>query len=170
MATRLQPKKFRQLDQALNWATEAKTADELRERVRAVSTGNSIFMRFVAWGVGYEQGPDNLPEGRTPTKNEELPVDMGDTNITQEFRRILTLLPGGSASNVPQWRREEIWMQICQGVHQNEAVLLDSVKDQKLLELYPSLADVLETFLVGWKKPEVKKKRASKKSESISEE
>ena len=61
-------------------------------------------------------------------------------------------------------------MQICQGVHQNEAVLLDSVKDQKLLELYPSLADVLETFLVGWKKPEVKKKRASKKSESISEE
>lgn len=170
MATRLQPKKFKQLDQALNWATEAKTVDELRERVRVVSTGNSILMRFVAWGVGYEQGPVNLPEGRTPTKNEELPVDMGDTNITQEFRRILTLLPGGSASNVPQWRREELWMQICQGVHQNEVVLLDAVKDQKLLELYPSLADVLETFLVGWKKPEVKKQRASKKSKSISDE
>lgn len=170
MATKLPPKKFKQIDQALKWATEVKNTDELRERVRAISTGNSILMRFIAWGVGYEQGPHGLPEGRTPTKNEELPVDMGDTNITQEFRRLLTLLPGGSADRVPQWRREEIWMQICQGVHQDEAILLDSVKDQKLLDLYPTLGDVLETFLVGWKKPEVKKPRASKKPKSISEE
>lgn len=169
MAERLQPKKFKQIDQALKWATETKNVDELRERVRAISLGNSILMRFVAWGVGYEQGPVNLPEGKTPTKNEELPVDMGDTNITQEFRRILTLLPGGSAEKVPQWRREEIWMQICQGVHQDEAILLDAVKDQKLLDLYPSLGDVLESFLVGWKKPEVKKKRVSKKSLTPSE-
>lgn len=170
MAERLQPKKFKQIDQALDWATEVKNVDELRERVRAISLGNSILMRFIAWGVGYEQGPHNLPEGKTPTKNEELPVDMGDTNITQEFRRLLTLTPGGSADKVAQWRREEIWMQICQGVHQNEAVLLDAMKDQKLLDLYPSLGNVLEDFLIGWKKPEVKKSRVSKKPAKSSEE
>ena len=69
MATRLPPKKFKYINEALDWVTEVKNVDELRERVRAVSTGNSIFMRFLAWGVGYEQGPVNLPEGRTPTKN-----------------------------------------------------------------------------------------------------
>lgn len=165
MAEQVIPRRFKQINEALKWATETKDINELRNRVRAISLGNSILMRFIAWGVGYEQGPCNLPEGKTPTKNEELPTDMADTTITQEFRRLLTLLPEGSAKNVQQWRREEIWMQICQGVHQDEAVILDAVKDQKLLDLYPALANVLEDFLIGWKKPEVKKKRVSKKSE-----
>jgi hypothetical protein len=86
-----------------------------------------------------------------------------------EFRRILTLLPNGSAANVAQWRREEIWMQICQGVHPDEQVLLDAAKDKTILDVYPALADVLDSFLTGWKKPEVKKKRVSKKSEPLSE-
>lgn len=164
MAQRLPPRKFKQIDEALNWACEAPDTDEMRERVRAVSLGNSILMRFVAWGVGYEQGPVNLPEGSTPYKDEGLPANMADTTVTQEFRRILTLIPNGSAEKLPQWRREEIWMQICQGVHKKEAELLDLVKDQKLLDLYPKLSQVLPDFLVGWKAPEVKKKKVSKKS------
>lgn len=164
MAQRLPPKKFRQINEALDWACEVSDTDELRERVRAISLGNSILMRFVAWGVGYEQGPCNLPEGATPFKDEGLPANMADTTITQEFRRILTLLPDGSAKKVAQWRREEIWMQICQGVQKKEAELLDLVKDQKLLDAYPALASVLEDFLTGWKAPEVKKKKSPKKS------
>lgn len=159
----IQPKKFKQIDEALAWALESETEEELIQRVRAISLGNSILMRFLAWGVGYEQGPVNLPEGETPFKDEGLPANMADTTITQEFRRILTLLPDGSASKLPQWRREEIWMQICQGVHKKEAELLDLVKDQRLLDVYPRLT-VLENFLSGWKAPEVKKKTTRKKS------
>ena len=169
MAERLQPKKFKYINEALDWATEVKNVDELRERVRAISMGNSILMRFLAWGVGYEQGPYNFPEGKTPIKEEGLPDGIADTTITMEFRRLLALLPNGGAKNLPQWRREEIWLQTCQGVHPKEAALLDAVKDQKILDLYPSLGNVLEDFLVGWKKPEVKKKRVSKKSETVSE-
>jgi hypothetical protein len=161
------PKKFRQINEALDWAVEAKTTEELSARVGAISVGNSILMRFIAWGVGYEQGPWNLPEGKTPFKDEGLPENMGDTTITQEFRRLLTLLPDGSAKNLGQWRREEIWMQICQGVVTSEVELLDLVKDQKLLDKYPTLADVLESFLPGWKKPEVKKQSRTKKSLSV---
>ena len=161
------PKKFKQIDEAISWALEAETDDDLILRIRAISLGNSILMRFLAWGVGYEQGPYNLPEGETPYKDEGLPANMADTTITQEFRRILTLLPEGSAKNLPQWRREEIWMQICQGVHKKEAELLDIVKDQRLLEVYPRLV-VLENFLTGWKAPEVKKKKSRKKSSETS--
>lgn len=157
------PKKFKQIDEAIDWAIEAETDEELIKRVRAISLGNSILMRFLAWGVGYEQGPCNLPEGTTPYKDEGLPSNMADTTITQEFRRILTLLPEGSGKNLPPWRREEIWMQICQGVHKKEAELLDIVKDQRLLEVYPRLK-VLEHFLTGWKAPEVKTKKSRKKS------
>jgi hypothetical protein len=60
-------------------------------------------------------------------------------------------------------------MQICQGCHPNETNLLDAVKDKNILTVYPALADVLESFLTGWKKPEVKKKRVSKKPEPLSE-
>lgn len=168
MAQRLPPKKFKQLDEALDWANAAEDTDELRERVRAISLGNSILMRFVAWGVGYEQGPASLPEGKTPYKDDGVPANMADTTITQEFRRILTLLPEGSAKNLPQWRREEIWMQICQGVHAKEYELLDIVKDQALLDKYPKFAAVLPDFLVGWKAPEVKKKKSRKKSSETS--
>lgn len=158
------PKKFKQIDEALNWACEAENTEELRARVRAISLGNSILMRFIAWGVGYEQGPFNLPEGPTPFKDDGVPANLADTTITQEFRRILTMLPEGSTKNLPQWRREELWMQICQGVHKKEAELLDLIKDQKLLDKYPRLAEVLESFLIGWKAPEVKKKKSPKKS------
>ena len=161
------PKKFKQIDEAISWALEAETDDDLILRIRAISLGNSILMRFLAWGVGYEQGPYNLPEGETPYKDEGLPANMADTTIMQEFRRILTLLPEGSAKNLPQWRREEIWMQICQGVHKKEAELLDIVKDQRILEVYPRLV-VLENFLTGWKAPEVKKKKSRKKSSETS--
>jgi hypothetical protein len=158
------PKKFKQIDEALNWACEAENTEELRARVRAISLGNSILMRFIAWGVGYEQGPFNLPEGPTPFKDDGVPANMADTTITQEFRRILTMLPEGTTKNLPQWRREELWMQICQGVHKKEAELLDLIKDQKLLDKYPRLAEVLDSFLIGWKAPEVKKKKSPKKS------
>ena len=161
--------KFKQIDLALKWCCEAADNTELENRVRhcSVSIGPGVFMRFLAWGVGYEQGPYNLPEGPTPRKEEKLPENMGDTTIIQEFRRILTLLPNGSAAKVPQWRREEIWMQIVSGVQDNEAKLLDIVKDQTLLQEYPKLV-VLEKFLTGWKAPEVKKK-AGKKSASKKE-
>jgi hypothetical protein len=158
------PKKFKQIDEALNWACEAENTEELRARVRAISLGNSILMRFIAWGVGYEQGPFNLPEGPTPFKDDGVPANMADTTITQEFRRILTMLPEGTTKNLPQWRREELWMQICQGVHKKEAELLDLIKDQKLLDKYPRLAEVLDSFLIGWKAPEVTKKKSPKKS------
>ncbi len=167
MAQRLPPKKFKQINEALDWAHDAETTDELRERVRAISLGNSILMRFVAWGVGYEQGPSGLPEGKTPYKDDGVPANMADTTITQEFRRILTLLPEGSAKKLPPWRREEIWMQICQGVHAKEYELLDLVKDQKLLDAYPKFANVLPEFLVGWKAPEVKKKVTKKSSATL---
>lgn len=169
MAQRLQPKKFKQINEALNWAVEADDVDELRERVRAISLGNSILMRFLAWGVGYEQGPYGLPTGKTPVKDEGLPEGMGDTTITYEFRRLLALAPNGGAARLSDWRREEIWIQILQGVHQDEVKLLDLMKDQAILDEYPRLADVLEDFLIGWKKPEVKKKRVSKKSDASSE-
>ena len=70
------PKKFRQINEALDWAVEAKTTEELSARVSAISVGNSILMRFIAWGVVYEQGPYNLPEGKTPVKDEGLPENM----------------------------------------------------------------------------------------------
>lgn len=156
---------FKQLDLALNWCLDTKTDADLIARLKqcSVSIGPGVFMRFLAWGVGYEQGPINLPEGETPVKDDGLPPDMGDTTIKQEFRRITTLLPTGTAKNVAQWRREEIWIEICSGVQTGERKLLDIVKDQKLLEEYPRLK-VLENFLTGWKAPEVKKKTTRKKS------
>lgn len=164
-----QPRRFRQINEALDWAMEAETVDDLRDRVRAISLGNSILMRFIAWGVGYEEGPSNLPEGPPPLKDEGLPDGMADATIASEFRRLLTLLPEGSAKNVKQHRREEIFLEVCQGVHSKEAALIVAVKDKTLLDIYPRLADVLEDFLTGWKRPEVKKKRVSKKSKTTTE-
>jgi hypothetical protein len=160
---------FKQLDAALKWCLDAKKDDELIVRLKhcSVSIGPGIFMRLLAWGVGYEQGPYNLPDGTTPVKDDQLPQDMGDTTIKQEFRRILTLLPDGTAKNVQQWRREEIWIEICSGLQTGERELLDLVKDQALLETYPRLT-VLEKFLTGWKAPEVKKKTTRKKSSAQS--
>jgi hypothetical protein len=160
-------RKFRQLDQAMNWIVSADDLTEMKKRFSFVVQSNSVFLRFIEWGVGAKPGLTGIPEGMPPVKLEDVPVDMGDTTLTAEFRKIATFLEGGPVHKLTPLRKESNWIQILQGVQSLEAKFLTDVKDKKLLEVYPDLVDILPDFIPGFVQPELTTKKKSKPKKVI---
>jgi hypothetical protein len=70
-----------------------------------------------------------LPSGETPYK----PSQYDEPGILYaEVRRLYIFAEGGSKIN--RTRREQLWIELLQNVHRDDAVLLDNMKDKKLPE------------------------------------
>jgi hypothetical protein len=85
-----------------------------------------------------------------------------------EWRRINSFLdPNGNLRNLPKWKQEMNWVQILEGLHYKEADVLTSIKDGKLLELYPKLEKLMKPLgIEEYNKPDKKKPRKKKNAKS----
>jgi hypothetical protein len=79
----------------------------------------------------------NLPEGEPPfKKDKEEPMGSSETNLYTEWRRMYIWV---RPSDLPRIRRENLFIQLLEGVHWTEAEMLCLVKDRKLRERWPSI-------------------------------
>lgn len=112
-----------------------------------------------------------LPEGVPPFKNDtERPVGYTETNLYTEYRRFkIWLMP----SEVSKVRKEQLFIQLLEGVHSSEAELVCLIKDRKLTHKYPSVTaeliraafpGLLPEVLVEIPRPEKLKKEVKAKS------
>lgn len=76
-----------------------------------------------------------LPEGAPPYKPAAQPQGLTSSNMVQEIKRFYVLC----RPDVRPIKREEIFIQMLENVHPDEAKVLIAVKDQKLTQLYPNL-------------------------------
>jgi hypothetical protein len=83
----------------------------------------------------------DLPEGDPPYREDAAPIGMSPTNLYQELRRFYVF----SRPDLPQVRREYLFIQLLESVHPDEARLLLAIKDQKLTKLYPKITRKLVT-------------------------
>jgi hypothetical protein len=90
----------------------------------------------------YNFHPDikfNLPEGDAPYKKEaDIPVGKSATNLYREARRLYIFLHG-YAPNLKPYRKEQLFIELLEGIHWTEADLLIAVKDKRLQDLYPGV-------------------------------
>jgi len=70
-----------------------------------------------------------LPSGKPPYKPMETPGNWGHNRIPGEMRKFQYLIP---TSNVPQIKREAIFIEMLETVSPDEAELLLMVKEKKL--------------------------------------
>jgi hypothetical protein len=67
-----------------------------------------------------------LPEGKTPYNRDEAPAsDLAQTSLRFESRQFKYFV----TEEVPQTRRETMWIQLLEGIPQMEAELMELVKD-----------------------------------------
>jgi len=79
-----------------------------------------------------------LPEGAPPFKRDDrTPDGYSETNLFTEFRRMYIWLRHDV--NVSKVKREQLWIQMLEGIHWKEADLLNHMKDKNLTKLYKSL-------------------------------
>lgn len=76
-----------------------------------------------------------LPDGAPPYKPAPQPLGMTPSNMVQEIKRFYVLC----RPDLRPLRREQIFIEMLENVHPDEAKILIAVKDQKLPELYPNL-------------------------------
>ena len=76
-----------------------------------------------------------LPEGEPPYKPAAEPAGMTPVNLVQEVRRFYVFC----RADLPQLKRETMFVGLLEGISADEVKLMMAVKDQKLNKLYPKL-------------------------------
>jgi len=90
-----------------------------------------------------------IPEGNVPFKKNDAPAGTEHTVLAYECRKLWHFIKGADNQNV-QFKKETMFIQMLEGLHESEADLLVAAKDKRLHQVYKGLSEpvVLEAF--GW--------------------
>lgn len=92
-----------------------------------------------------------LPSGEVPFQPNEAPVGTEHTVLEKEARLLYNFVQGGN-NGLQQSRRENMFIQMLEGLHKDEANVLCLVKDKQLGKKYKiTKACVTEAFpQINW--------------------
>ena len=90
-----------------------------------------------------------LPEGDVPYRENDAPEGTEHTQLHQEVRKLYHFIKGGNPK-LSQNKREVMFVQMLEGLHADEAVLLVAAKDKKLHRQYKGLSDNVVKEAFDW--------------------
>ena len=90
-----------------------------------------------------------LPEGDVPYTKNEAPAGTEHTTLATESRQLWHFIKGGDGQT-PQWKKEQMFVQLLEGLHETEAELLVRTKDKKLHQIYKGLSSNVVREAFGW--------------------
>lgn len=79
--------------------------------------------------------PENkmdLPSGEPPYKPDAAPIGMSPANLRMEMKKLYVF----KRADLKPIKREQLFIDLLENIHPEEAKLLIAVKDQKLSKLY----------------------------------
>lgn len=76
-----------------------------------------------------------LPEGIPPFKEDQAPIGMSPTNFCQQVRKFYIF----TREDLSAPRREQLFIQLLEGLHPSEAQIVLLTKDQTLDTKYPNI-------------------------------
>ena len=101
--------------------------DKAAHGLKVFSETNAAVPRVCQWYFDSKIN-STLPEGATPYNKNDAPAsDLTETQLRFEFRKFKYFV----TEEVPQVRRETMWIELLEGIPSKEAELIDLVKDGK---------------------------------------
>ena len=91
----------------------------------------------------------DLPEGTPPFIANEAPVGTEHTLLKTEARRLFNFLKGGN-NTLSKTRKETLFIQMLEGLHQDEAKVLLGMKNKSLNKMYKGLTESMVKEAFGW--------------------
>ena len=108
------------LTEILQKVSSAKTK---KEKVELLQEYNSQGLRSLLI-INFDDSLEFLlPEGEVPYTPNDAPAGTEHTRLTQEYRGLYRFFKGGDAS-IKGMRREQLFVQLLEGLHADEANLL----------------------------------------------
>tara|TARA_Y100000590_G_C15109255_1_gene784280 strand:+ start:99 stop:599 length:501 start_codon:yes stop_codon:yes gene_type:complete len=90
-----------------------------------------------------------MPEGNVPYEPNEAPAGTEHTRLATEARKLYRFIRGGD-DGTPQFKKEQMFIQMLEGLHKDEAELLCYAKDKKLHKVVKGLSAPVVRQAFGW--------------------
>ena len=132
------------IHEVLKKVHNAKTKEK---KVEILRENNSDALRIIIKGSFDPNIEWVVPEGEVPYNKNEAPEGTEHTQLFQESKKLWRFIKGAD-SKTPQWKKENMFVQILEGLSQGEAEVVVAAKDKKLHQVYKGLsaAVVKEAF------------------------
>ena len=90
-----------------------------------------------------------LPEGEVPFSPNDAPEGTEHTVLAMEARKLYNFIQGGNNA-LTQNKREMMFVQLLEGLHQTEAYMLVDAKDKILHKTYKGLSSAVVKEAFNW--------------------
>ena len=90
-----------------------------------------------------------MPVVEVPFKRNEVPMGTEHTRLSSEARKLYHYVKGGD-NDTPQLRKETMFIQMLEGLHESEADVIIAAKDKKLHQVYKGLSKDLVRTAFDW--------------------
>ena len=120
------------ISEVLKKVSNAKTKAEKIDLLRSYNT--QALRSILIWNYD-ESVKSMIPEGEVPYTPNDAPAGTEHTRLAKEYRNLFRFVKGGHDS-LPTLKRETLFVQLLEGLHQSEAEVICLVKDKKLQKKY----------------------------------
>jgi len=115
-------------------------AKSKEDKIKVLKDYESVVLRGILQ-INYDaRAVMDLPDGEPPfKKNKDLPEGTSESNLYVEFRRFYIWLD--RSVNLTKMRKEQLFIQLLEGIHWTEAEMVCLAKDRKLQSKWKSLKE-----------------------------
>ena len=129
--------------------TKVNNAKDKPKKIEVLKKYDTNELRMFLKGAFSEKLEWLLPEGKPPYTVNEAPVGTEHTWLKQEVKRMFHFLKGGNPQ-LSQMKRDNMFIQMLEGLSAEEAELLVWAKDGELNKHYKGLTANLVKEAFGW--------------------
>ena len=129
--------------------TKINNAKDKPKKIEVLRQYDSPGMRMILKGAFDPKIVWELPEGTPPYIENEAPAGTEHTYLEVEARRLYNFAKGGN-NTLNKIRKETLFIQMLEGLHESEAKVLIDVKNKSLNKTYKGLTSDMVKEAFGW--------------------
>jgi|TARA_B100000378_G_C18046272_1_gene412096 hypothetical protein len=119
------------ISEVIKKASNAKTK---AEKIKILQENNSQALRSVLKWNFEPKIISDIPEGEVPFKRNDAPIGTEHTMLEREAKNLWRFIKG--ANSLARFKREQLFIQMLEGLHESEADIICLVKDKQLHKKY----------------------------------
>lgn len=123
--------------------TEASKLKTKAERISWLRSKSSLPLRDIIKGGFDENITFNIPAGAPPYKKDDAPIGHQPSTLYAQTRKFKYFVKGGIGDRIEPARRESMFINILESVHEDDAELVIAMKDKKLKGKYKGITKAL---------------------------
>ena len=120
-----------------------------KDKVKFLQDNNTDSLRMVLKSAFDPKIKWLLPEGDVPYKRNDAPEGTEHSVLAYEARKLYHFIEGGNA-DITQGKRETMFIQMLEGLHESEADVLCAAKDKVLHQKYKGLSEPVVKEAFSW--------------------